>query len=277
MPSEVLLEVFKRLSCQDMVKTRRVWKEWSDLINQNRTLWRRLVLGEERKDSELETILEFFDSKSQSTLREISLSIEAREMEDKEDEPTPASGLPAILLGSREILRIFNLGFEYEDDITGSMAALLHSLPQLIEFRLVNRDWESTTNLFIEVQDSQESQEVTQRDGNCLKVLGIWKSTNILGLAGQLLSNLTSLIIGWMLTSREGRDILEPSSHSLKHLDIEFIKSVDGDREIRPLAFPNLQLWESNYFPAPFSRDNHKYTRIQFPCKAASCLIHLKT
>lgn len=64
------------------------------------------------------------------------------------------------------------------------------------------------------------------------------------------LINLTSLIIGWMLTSREGRDILEPSSHSLKHLDIEFIKSVDGDREIRPLAFPNLQIWESNYFPA---------------------------
>jgi len=233
MPSEVLLEVFKRLSCQDMVKTRRVWKEWSDLINQNRTLWRRLVLQSRKEDSELAIALKLFDSKSKSSLREISLSIEGREMEDEEEEeePTPASGLPAFLLRSRETLRILNLSFGYEDDITRSMAALLHSLPQLIEFRLVNRDWESTTNLFIEVQDSQECQEdFHEREGKYLKVLGIWKSTNILELAGQLLSNLTSLIIGWMLTSREWRDILEPSSHSLKHLDIEFIKSVRGWR-----------------------------------------------
>ena len=174
LPSEMLLEVFKRLNCQQMVKTRRVWKEWGNIINQNRSLWRRLILTEEKDCSELEEILRYTSGKNQDSMTEVSVSLQYQGFgdDDRDQSEHPHFNLSATLLRSNETLRIIHLSFLTPELVSPVMAALLFNLRQVIDFRLVNKEWTHETHPLIEVQDIQFREEQKDRNSS-LKVLGL--------------------------------------------------------------------------------------------------------
>jgi len=69
-PSEVLLQVFKTMQCQERLKAREINNRWSEIIDDNKSLWRSAVypqLKQEWSDS----LLELHDKSSRSRLEEI--------------------------------------------------------------------------------------------------------------------------------------------------------------------------------------------------------------
>ena len=71
--SEMLLEFFKRLDCKERVRARVVCKEWRNIIDQNRSLWRSLDFDVDVNDEAEPKALVLFDEKSQSTLQDVSV------------------------------------------------------------------------------------------------------------------------------------------------------------------------------------------------------------
>lgn len=71
---ELLLNVFKRLDSKEMVNIVRVSKDWLKIIDENKSLWRRLVLPE-RQSRWNTSIVELFHRKSCSSLQEINMQI----------------------------------------------------------------------------------------------------------------------------------------------------------------------------------------------------------
>lgn len=88
LPSEILLASFKHLNSLEMVHMMRVCKDWLEIIDENRNLWRRLVLpAKEMKEDATEergwglSLVKLFDNKSNNQLEEVSMDIKIEDQE----------------------------------------------------------------------------------------------------------------------------------------------------------------------------------------------------
>ena len=100
--SDLLLAVFKNLDSQQMVKVVRVKKEWLEIIEENSSMWRKLILPKRDLGWGLQA-LRVFDEKSGSKLTEISIDLSLKRSE-KVDE------LVEIVERSRETLKSLEFG-----------------------------------------------------------------------------------------------------------------------------------------------------------------------
>jgi len=73
LPSELLFVAFKWLDGNRVFKIRVVCKQWLDIIDENRAFWQFLVLEKKGDLKWNESVLELFDGKSGSALKEVSL------------------------------------------------------------------------------------------------------------------------------------------------------------------------------------------------------------
>lgn len=241
-PAEVLLRVFRNLDSKDMVLVSRTNHQWLEIINEHRTLWRRLVLDLDKTGGQC-SILELFDRKSDHSLREVSIQSIGEDQE---------SVISDILLRSRQTLSSLRLdvGDPYGrlSESTRALSDLSFRLSNLVEFKLF--EVEPTRGSFgrpnVRVRIQNEDQVAPK-----LRVLWIWKCdelfTNHLGL----LRNLTSLVLYQHLENLEMWRVLEGPAHSLKHLDIQ-IHEFDEDQELPTLNFLNLEVLELmsyGYYP----------------------------
>lgn len=89
LPPEILLPIFKTLDSREMVCMMRVSKSWLEVIEENQSLWRRLILPKKEKEDEEEnewepSVLELWDQKTSSSLQEVSIHVQ---LEQKDLEP----------------------------------------------------------------------------------------------------------------------------------------------------------------------------------------------
>jgi len=86
---ETLLSTFKRLTPQQVVKVREVCKQWLELVNENRALWRILEISKVRSPEEAQAVLDQYDERSGSTLEAVSVRMElgVRKLDGPQLEP----------------------------------------------------------------------------------------------------------------------------------------------------------------------------------------------
>lgn len=104
LPSEILLPVFKQLTSIEMVIVLRVCKARYEVIDENKALWRRLVLPK-REPGWDSSIAELFDRKSCSSLQEISMQV----MWKLKDDSKEMELLMEALERSQETLQVVQL------------------------------------------------------------------------------------------------------------------------------------------------------------------------
>jgi hypothetical protein len=231
LPTEILLPVFKYLNSKEMVQNMRVCKEWLEVVDENKSLFRRLVLDEEGDLS----VLELFDSKSDSQLKEVSMEVKL----EKEEVPTFLN----LLYKSNETLQILYLSaFHYPNDETFSN--LCWKLDNLTDCRIVKGDDELSLKLV-----EREIQKKKKKMDNSFKVL--WTLTassyeKALSKGPHRFNHLVSVKIGEPINPLRLIAILKQSSETLKTLAI-FLDYYDRRVQTSPsLHFPRLEFLDIN-------------------------------
>lgn len=69
---EILLSIFSDLDSTQLVISRRACQKWLEIINFNKSLWQKLSWAQRQHES-LVNVVEMFDERSASTLREASI------------------------------------------------------------------------------------------------------------------------------------------------------------------------------------------------------------
>lgn len=131
LPAEVLLEFFKLLDSREMVRSRRVWKEWLNVINSNKTLWRHFKIKLNKwtawKDG---SVLQLFDVKSQSTLIGFHAKVGSVDSDQR-------SEILGILLESTETLQnVYIQVYTDEDDAVEELSEAFHNF-QAVDYRIL--------------------------------------------------------------------------------------------------------------------------------------------
>jgi len=131
LPSETLLTTFKKLGTKEVMKAIEVCKLWWKLVDENKALWRILVLLKEELE-ETKSIVDYFDEKSGSTLEEISLVVKGEGDQGSEQ-------LAESILKSSRSLRICNttlkgVGSQTFRTLRILSGSLLPKLPNLVDF-----------------------------------------------------------------------------------------------------------------------------------------------
>lgn len=232
LPSDVQLSLFKVLDSNDMVRLSRVSKTWLEVLENNDSLWKRLILSEKENGWDL-SILELFDRKSNHSLKEISIHIK---MEREE-----LVSLYAFLIPSRKTLRFLTISissfFTTESGIYQLLTEQLNVFPHLVECRLGDV---YCGPVQLQVKDADEN--VIQ--GSNLKVLWTCREERQPFISSfRHLNNLKSFRLTGALGTRDARALLQGPSQSLRHLDI-----FDVSDHLAPttftLDFPRLQVLE---------------------------------
>lgn len=80
LPSEVLLTIFKQFNSLEMVKILGVCKDWLEIIDDNRTLWKRLELPKRDLDGGWPALpaLELFSNKTRGIFQEVSMEVDLK-------------------------------------------------------------------------------------------------------------------------------------------------------------------------------------------------------
>lgn len=227
LPSDVLLDVFKTLNSQDMVKMERVSRKWYDVIEENKSLWRRLILPSGKHGWDL-PIFERFDEKSESGLVEISLEVGFEE----EEEVIP---FVELLEKSKKTLQVISITqVLYSDKIDSILSELSWKLPNLVDFRLLDTK-HPLGCILLTGQQKQVDKPQTNDGSSRLKVLWLVELGTLFESHPQIFRNLKSLHLVSQVDTEDLRRILESSSKTIKHLSI-------GTRNLPPLQLPPLEL-----------------------------------
>lgn len=226
--SDPLLSTFKRLTTQQIVKSREVCRQWLELIDEYPVFWR--VLNYCGPPSETQSILDQFNLRSRSTLSEISITLK------QSISPQYLFQLNQSILESRQTLRTFL----FKSEATSHFAerSLAHSLlPKVavVDFRAQVDDEEVLVQL---------STTMLARSGSH-QVLWLSELWNLPSSHPTLFHALTSLRVGGSFYSHgHWRQVLEGFSTSVKHLDIGMDPQLERGEVISPLEFPKLEVLE---------------------------------
>lgn len=74
LPHDILFSIFRCLDPYQVFNIRGTCKDWKKIIDENRTFWQTLVVERELSLDVVEPLLELYDEKSGSTLKEVSLN-----------------------------------------------------------------------------------------------------------------------------------------------------------------------------------------------------------
>lgn len=203
----------------------RVCKEWFEVIEEHKSMWRRVRLPK-RELGWNTSHLELFDRKSQSSLVEVSMDVNLTY--------EPSNDLfMETLEKSKGTLRTihFTTSKNYYD--VQDLSDLSWRLPSITDFRVTKSDLEQVILIMPEVQTN-------------LKVLWIGWSPVLFRSHLFLLGNLSSLNLDFWINGDNDssvRQILETPSATLKHLKLSFVDV----QEFPPLDFPILQVLQIQY------------------------------
>lgn len=224
------------MNSREMVNVMRVQREWLDIIDTNRALWRRLILPEKRSGWS-PAIVEQFDRKSHSSLREVSMEVKYI--------PNGPESIVRTLEKSKETLRIVRIQ-DVNYDSRKILSTLSWKLPNLVDCRITDKDQRLVR--FIQKNPNQDLED----QGSRLRVL--WSPVGKLPLPlplRQIMTGLVSLSLEYFHRPSEWMQILnEISAETLKHLVLT-ITILYPWEEIEDttlsIELPNLEVLETKH------------------------------
>lgn len=216
-----------------MVKVKRVCKDWQEIIDDNVELWKALILPAREDEWGIEP-LKLFDEKSKSNLNQVSMPI-GKEVDNE--------AFIDLLERSKGSLRLLEMGSEDRDQ-KARIGNQVWSFPNLVEckalpFSLIRSNCEMPSlkpDVGFNHQDHEEDS-----NSSPLKVLWVYDWRFPPDLELRIPENLVSLVIFGYAISSKWHKILSKSSRTLKQLSIGLTPSPEGEEEILPLDFPQLQ------------------------------------
>lgn len=246
LPSEILLSVLKRIDSREMVKFTRVSKEWLEIIGENKALWRRVVLPKREGGWELST-LQFFDERTNSTLKEVSMELESLE--------TNLDGFMKVLEKSKGHLRticLYNRNFDLSPSDEESLLDLSLRLSQLSSFRIIN----SQPNRLVHLRSRKDY----RNSGAAANFKILWgfqygSISKLVDLAPHRLENLISLQIESFMDYRELNAILRHCSKTLKQHEIKLARLLDVN--LPRVDLPCLEVLDINALD--INTQSHKF------------------
>lgn len=220
--SEILLSIFKNLNSVEMINVMPVCRKWLGIIDDNKSLWRRLILPYKENGWNPVPPLTIFDQKSESGLKQVTMKM--KRLSDAE--LTAFRELLERSKGTLEIIKIGNCFNPFLIDLSWKCS-------NLIDFRIVN-----SNKMRIELLGDLES----EGDGSSkLKILWLPERCDILFTSHLLLLvNLVSLSVGGYLKFEIWRRILEVCGGNLKHLKMA-VDLPDQTLQILPIELPRLK------------------------------------
>lgn len=211
-----------------------------EIIDEHKSFWRTLHLPEDSLRKWDHSILELFDRKSGSTLKDVDIGVEVGEEHQ-------AQIIRTLKKSKAHLKHLFlktKTSIGLEDLLVYFSAVESLRLPRLRDaskVRLRRRP------------NKRDSREEGSTASSPLKVL--WYGTNqwILVINSPKFENSVSLDSGAFLTASEWREFLEGPSRNLKHLKLGFKSRDDEDHSGVPtLYFPSLEvleLYDAGDFP----------------------------
>lgn len=236
--SELILGIFRNLDCQDRFSLMRVSKHWYQIVEENKSLWRRLVTLKVRKSESDLPLLFKFDEKSGSTLQEVSIFLEIKT--EREDE---VAKILQVLEKSKDTLQkvILEDCSSARESSLEFLNGLIWRLPHLVDCKIKSILWTSRVQ-FKELGGNEVATECSENLSN-LRVLWCSLKDFTFTLDPQFLKNLASLWLKRTLEELVLRKLLDKASHTLKHLSI-YPTNHEQNLSISPLQFPRLQVLE---------------------------------
>ncbi|MCO5553478.1 hypothetical protein L7F22_006999 [Adiantum nelumboides] len=226
LPSESLLNVFQQLDSDQMVRLNRVCKGWYEVIEENKMLWRRLVLDQDKKEGWNSSLIKLFDRKCGSRLKEVSIKVKFDQQTD----------VPLLDGSSKRTKRLFyRFGFIHLPK--PNLSELSLTLPHLVQCRI--GDVKSETVHLIERENLEEH---SQAVGNSSNLRVLWIDNAALFQKVGSSENLVSLWIEGLWDSSQWRGCLE-KSQNLKHLRIKLRQS-PIDSLVAPIHLHQLEVLE---------------------------------
>lgn len=227
------------------MKAREVSKEWLHLIDATSSLWRKVELVamvDEQSEGGFLTILDVFDEKSRSTLKEVLIN--------RLSTFQNTSRLIETLKRSSQTLLYLSIHINHpsESEHIEELAELSFKLPKLKDFRLTVGQTDLYSHFGVELlEDShQRKGHDSSLSVSNLKVLWFPGSEELFDSHLHLLDNLSSLSVDWSLSSSDWRAILEDPSKSLKHLKMSYQDDLKGTAQPYPLKYPCLEVLETH-------------------------------
>lgn len=236
LPSDVLLNVFKQMNSKDMVLDMQVCKEWADVVDGNRSLYRRLVLPKKEGGWKL-SILQLFDKRSESRLEEVSMEVSPVNMNY-----TKALGLVKTLAKSKDTLRsicIYHSDFEFSSSLKSNLVELSLKLPKITSLRIIDTPYRQPIHFRSRMFPSNEM--ANQEDAVKFRILWGARPASLresLEVSPLRLNNLVSLKVESLVDPSELNTILRQFARTLKQLGIKVDDS--GSAWITPAALPKV-------------------------------------
>lgn len=215
-----------------MVSARRIGRQYLDVIDGSKRNWRSLVLTEVMDDYD-PSVLDQFDSKSQSTMVEVNLETIELKTKDKDH-------LIESLLRSKHTLQTLNIDDQYGEYHNDENFLPIEQFPNLVDCRVLNTERCITPE--VQLKDGARSGK-KRTEG--LQVLWAFRlpSTDQ-GL--DFCRNLSSLFIVCGTTSTKWSKLLERCSRTLKHLGIHIFDPTAFGK-VSPLDLTCLEVMELRY------------------------------
>lgn len=255
--SEILLAVFKNLNSARMVKVLPVCRRWLEIIDENKSLWRHLILRDRKDGSGWEpAALILFDHKCQSTLKEVSMEVKKLDAQDSD-------AFCQVLEKSKDTLQTMDVsdGYGFVASKLSNSFVRFPNLINCIDLYSCSEKVELCERLEGEGRD-----EAPFSNSSHPKLKVLWtrfrEALDTLNLP--FITNLASLSMAIGITSSEWKRILKGPSRTLKHLRMHVdVSDVEDDvdsllRETESLleeeweeisiTFPKLKVLEFSSF-----------------------------
>lgn len=238
---EILLSIFSHLDCNQITISRRVSKNFLEVMDHNQLLWRELEWvqkNDQKSFNYFKPALDMFDEKSGSTIER--LSIQGQYINDNEREY-----LMQVLDRSKRTMRCRSLtspGCEYIQDRVLELIPLSHHLNQLILFPSNGCDVDFPISHLVPLKKEPET-EAEVASSTRLQVLWV---ENFAKLNVNLLNSLVSYAQGDGLNPQECQSLISNFSETSVHLKLGVTSGLSSV-QVQPLLCPNLTVLEG-YF-----------------------------
>ena len=221
LPSKLLFIAFKWLDGNRVFKIRVVCKQWLEIIDENKALWQVLVLGGEVEWNE--SVLDLFDGKSGSTLKEVSLKVESEDDMNVNHFTTALLRSNGSLLSFSLVVIYWNGGLHEKLEQLGKK--VLPSCRNLVDFRATDTVYLPKVRLLRKTGIGKLIE-----DGiSPLQVLWMPSIPTLLQRQPVIFQDLVFLAVPYNgMGHSEWREILNHSAGTLKHLYIAPRGESDG-------------------------------------------------
>lgn len=224
-----------------MVKTKRVCKDWQEIIDDNSELWKALILPAREDDGWGIEPLKLFDEKSKSNLHQVTMPIE-KELDN--------NAFIELLVKSKRSLRFLEIGSEDRDQ-RKRITHRVWTFPKLVECKVMDHgNFRSDLGMPPLKKEGRAGHQDHDRDSDSSPLKVLWMLEWNLPNDSELyhLDNMVSLLTTAVGTSSEWRKALAKSSRTLQHLCFFLKPSEEEDEEVAPLEFPQLQFLTAEPF-----------------------------